>query len=59
MPKPLLVALLALDRKSLIITAFVALMVAGAVVSVGAWMLLRREGRRNGPDHNPDETTSL
>ncbi len=56
---PLLAALLGLHRKSLIITAFVALMVAGAVVSLGAWTLLRREGRRHAPDRSRDETTSI
>jgi hypothetical protein len=41
------VALLAIDRESAIISALVALIVAGVIVSVGAWVLLRRERRRD------------
>jgi hypothetical protein len=39
-------ALLAIDRETAIISALVALIVSGVVVSVGAWILLRRERRR-------------
>jgi hypothetical protein len=39
-------ALLAFDRESAIISALIALIVAGVIVSVGAWVLLRRERRR-------------
>lgn len=42
---PWSVGLLALDRRSLIIAAFVALMVASVIVSAGAWVLLRRESK--------------
>jgi hypothetical protein len=41
-------AILALDRATAIIAALVALIVSGVVVSVGAWVLLRRERRRRG-----------
>lgn len=40
-------ALLAYDRQSLVIAAFVALMVAGTVVTLGAFVMWRREGRRH------------
>jgi hypothetical protein len=40
-----LLALLAADRQSVIILAFWTLVGAGVVVSVGAWILLRRESR--------------
>jgi hypothetical protein len=39
-------ALLAFDRESAIISALIALIVAGVIVSLGAWVLLRRERRR-------------
>jgi hypothetical protein len=39
--------ILALDRETTIISALVALIVSGVVVSLGAWLLLRRERRRN------------
>ncbi|HEY3208654.1 MAG TPA: hypothetical protein VGL18_02510 [Actinomycetota bacterium] len=42
---PLLI--LAFDREAAIISALLALIVSGVVVSVGAWILLRRE-RRHG-----------
>jgi len=42
---PLLI--LAFDREEAIISALLALIVSGVVVSLGAWMLLRRERRRN------------
>jgi hypothetical protein len=38
--------ILAIDRESAIISALVSLIVAGVVVSLGAWVLLRRERRR-------------
>jgi hypothetical protein len=38
--------LLGLDRETAIISALVALIVSGVVVSVGAWVLLRRERHR-------------
>jgi hypothetical protein len=44
-------SLLAFDRETLMISALVALTVAGVVVSFTAWMLLARErraGRRSG-----------
>jgi flagellar biosynthesis/type III secretory pathway M-ring protein FliF/YscJ len=37
--------LFAADRQSVIILAFWTLLGAGVFVSVGAWILLRREGR--------------
>ena len=40
-----MIALLAADRQSVIILAFWTLVGAGIVVSVGAWILLRRESR--------------
>jgi Mg2+/citrate symporter len=40
-------AILALDRASAIIAAFFALIVSGVVVSLGAWILLRRERHRD------------
>jgi hypothetical protein len=39
------IELLAADRQSVIILAFWTLVGAGLVVSVGAWVLLRRESR--------------
>jgi hypothetical protein len=39
-------ALFAFDRESAIISALIALIVAGVIVSLGAWVLLRRERRR-------------
>jgi hypothetical protein len=39
-------SLLAFDRESAIISALIALIVAGVIVSVGAWVLFRRERRR-------------
>jgi hypothetical protein len=39
--------ILAFDRESAIIAALFALIVSGVVVSIGAWVLLRRERRRN------------
>jgi hypothetical protein len=39
--------LLAVDRETAIVIAFSAIIVAGVVVSVGAWILLRREVRRS------------
>jgi len=39
-------SILAFDRQSAIIAALFALIVAGAVVSLGAWILLRRERHR-------------
>ena len=44
-----LLALLAADRQSVIILAFWTLVGAGVVVSVGAWILLRRESRARPP----------
>ncbi len=41
--QPLLI--LAFDREEAIISALLALIVSGIVVSVGAWMLLRRARR--------------
>jgi hypothetical protein len=38
--------LLAFDRETAIISALVALIVSGVIVSLGAWVLLRRERRR-------------
>ncbi len=40
-----MIELLAADRQSVIILAFWTLVGAGIVVSVGAWVLLRRESR--------------
>jgi hypothetical protein len=37
---------LAIDRETAIISALVSLIVSGVVVSIGAWILLRRERRR-------------
>jgi hypothetical protein len=39
--------MLAFDRETAIISALLALIVSGVVVSMGAWVLLRRERRRN------------
>jgi len=39
--------ILAFDRESAIIAALFALIVSGLVVSLGAWVLFRRERRRN------------
>ena len=50
-------ALLAIDRESVIIAALAALMVAGLVVSVGAAILLRRT-RRIEPPEEPAERTA-
>jgi hypothetical protein len=44
-----LLALLPADRQSVIILAFWTLVAAGVVVSVGAWILLRRESRAAKP----------
>ena len=44
-----LLALLPSDRQSVIILAFWTLVGAGVVVSVGAWILLRRESRAARP----------
>jgi hypothetical protein len=41
--------LLLADRQSVIIVAFWVLVAAGVVVSVGAWILLRREPRAGKP----------
>jgi hypothetical protein len=38
--------ILALDRETAIISALVSLIVSGVVVSIGAWVLLRRERHR-------------
>ena len=40
-----MIELLAADRQSVIILAFWTLVGAGIVVSIGAWVLLRRESR--------------
>jgi hypothetical protein len=51
-------SLLAFDRETLMISALVALTVAGVVVSFTAWMLLARErraGRRSGATGTIDE----
>ena len=59
--------LLPSDRQSVIILAFWVLVGAGIVVSVGAWILLRRESRagkppkgepaaQDGPEDAPAET---
>jgi hypothetical protein len=40
-------ALLAWDRETLMIAALSALVVAGVIVSLGAWLLLLRERRRS------------
>jgi hypothetical protein len=39
-------ALLAIERETAIISALAALIVSGVVMSIGAWMLLRRERRQ-------------
>jgi hypothetical protein len=46
-----LLALLAIDRETMIVAALAALIVAGTVVSIGAWILLVRDRRtrRGGP----------
>jgi len=44
-----LLGLLPADRQSVIILAFWVLVGAGVVVSVGAWILLRREPRAGKP----------
>jgi hypothetical protein len=44
-----LLGLLAADRQSVIILAFWTLVGAGVVVSVGAWILLRRESSHTRP----------
>jgi hypothetical protein len=38
--------LLAYDREDLMIAALVSIVIAGIVVSIGAWILLFRERRR-------------
>jgi hypothetical protein len=43
-----LLTLLAYDREDLMVAALAALVVAGAVVAVGAWLLFFREVRRGG-----------
>jgi hypothetical protein len=40
-------ALLGWDRETLMIAALAALVVAGVIVSLGAWVLLFRERRRS------------
>jgi hypothetical protein len=40
-------AILAIDRATAIIAALFALIVSGVVVSLGAWVLLRRERHRD------------
>ena len=52
----LLGLLVALDREGSIIAALIGLIVAGLVVSAGAWVLLRRERHRApvGPPGDPD-----
>lgn len=50
----LLGLLMALDREGSIIAALIGLIVAGLVVSAGAWVLLRRE-RRRAPVGPPEE----
>ena len=54
-----MIALLAADRQSVIILAFWTLVGAGVVVSVGAWILLRREGRhqRSEQEQEPEPET--
>lgn len=42
-----LAPLLGWDRETLMIAALAALVVAGGVVSIGAWMMLLRERRRS------------
>ena len=44
-PMRTLLALLAYDRETTIVAALAALIVAGTVVSVGAWILLVRDRR--------------
>jgi len=39
-------AVLAYDRENLMIAALAAIVVAGVLVSIGAWVLLLRERRR-------------
>jgi hypothetical protein len=39
-------ALLAYDREDLMVAALAAIVVAGILVSIGAWVLLFRERRR-------------
>lgn len=56
-------SLLPADRQSVIILAFWTLVGAGVVVSVGAWILLRRESRAarprgSEPVNEPPETES-
>jgi hypothetical protein len=55
-----LVGLLPADRQSVIILAFWVLVGAGVVVSVGAWILLRRESRAEKPPRSrPREEPSV
>jgi hypothetical protein len=41
-----LLCFLAYDRESLMVAALAALVVAGAVVAIGAWLLFFKEARR-------------
>lgn len=41
-----MLALLAYDREDLMVAALAAIVVAGILVSIGAWVLLFRERRR-------------
>jgi allantoicase len=46
--------LLALQRQSLMLAAFAALVVAGLVVSTGAWILLWKTRRSSSDDGDPE-----
>jgi hypothetical protein len=39
------IGFLAIDRETAIVSALAALIVSGVIVSIGAWVLLRRERR--------------
>jgi len=50
-----LFSLLAYDREDLMVAALAGLMVAGAVVAVGAWLLFFRQTKDRGPTTTPAE----
>ena len=52
-------SLLAYDREDLMVAALAALMVAGIVVAVGAWLLFFREARRPLETGAPDDRAQI